>query len=119
MPWWGWLIAGAALLATELLVIDAQFYLVFLGVSAAAVGLFGLAGIGLPEWAEWLIFAGLAIVTMLAFRERLYVRVRARASPVPERLTLGDRVLIPTRLEPGPVDPGRLWRVVVDRAQYR
>ena len=29
------------------------------------------------------------------------MRVRARASPVPERLTLGDRVLIPTRLEPG------------------
>lgn len=31
MPWWGWLIAGAALLASELLLIDAQFYLVFLG----------------------------------------------------------------------------------------
>ena len=43
MPWWGWFVLAAALLAVELFVIDAQFYLVFLGVSAALVGLLGLA----------------------------------------------------------------------------
>ena len=101
MPWWGWLVIGMALLATEMFVLDAQFYLVFLGVSAALVGLLGLAGVALPEWAQWLTFAALALITMVSFRERVYGLVRRRTGVVEERLSLGDRVLIPTRLEPG------------------
>jgi membrane protein implicated in regulation of membrane protease activity len=101
MPWWGWLVMAAALLAVELFVIDAQFYLVFLGVSAALVGLIGLADNTIPAWEQWLAFAGLSIVTMLAFRDRVYQLVRKRTGHVEERLTLGDRVVIPVRLEPG------------------
>jgi inner membrane protein len=101
MPWWGWLVMAAALLAVELFVIDAQFYLVFLGVSAAIVGLIGLADGTMPAWEQWLAFAGLAIVTMLAFRDRVYQLVRKRTGHVEQRLTLGDRVVIPVRLEPG------------------
>jgi inner membrane protein len=101
MPWWGWLVAGAVLLGVEMFVIDAQFYLVFLGISAALVGLIGLAGVGMPEWAEWLVFAALALITMVSFRRRVYQFVRGRTGAVEERLTLGDRVVIPTRLEPG------------------
>jgi membrane protein implicated in regulation of membrane protease activity len=82
-------------------VIDAQFYLVFLGASAAVVGLLGLAGVGMPEWAEWLTFAALAIVAMVAFRRRVYELVRRQQEPVQERVTAGDRVVVPTRLEPG------------------
>jgi membrane protein implicated in regulation of membrane protease activity len=103
MPWWGWLVLGAVLLGAEMFVLDAQFYLVFLGVSAALVGLFGLVGIDLPEAGEWLIFAIFAIVTMLAFRRRLYQLVRNRTGKVDERLTLGDRVTVPVRLEPGQI----------------
>ncbi|HEY5558374.1 MAG TPA: NfeD family protein, partial [Steroidobacteraceae bacterium] len=58
-------------------------------------------GIQLPEWAQWLIFSGLAIVAMLAFRRRLYQMVRGRSGQVDERLTVGDRVVIASRLEPG------------------
>ena len=101
MPWWGWLIAGIGLLGVEMFVIDAQFYLVFLGASAALVGLLGLAGIGMPEWAEWLTFAVLALVAMMAFRRRVYELVRRQQAPVQERVTTGDRVVVPTRLEPG------------------
>ena len=51
MPWWGWLVMAAALLAVELFVIDAQFYLVFLGVSAAVVGLMVTLGSTIvPAW---------------------------------------------------------------------
>jgi len=100
MPWWGWLVAGAILLAVELFVLDAQFYLVFLGVSAALVGLLGLAGVNFPEWAQWLIFAALALITMVSFRQRMYQLVRGRTGLVEERLTLGDRVTVPVRLEP-------------------
>lgn len=101
MPWWGWLVAGAALLAAEMFVLDAQFYLVFLGISAAIVGLMGLAGFGLPEWVQWLVFAALALITMVSFRRRVYELVRGRTGIVEQRLTLGDHVVIPTRLEPG------------------
>lgn len=101
MPWWGWLVMAAMLLAVELFVIDAQFYLVFLGVSAALVGLIGLADGGMPAWEQWLAFAGLSIVTMLAFRDRVYQLVRKRTGHVDQRLTLGDHVVIPVRLEPG------------------
>lgn len=100
MPWWGWLVVGAILLAVEMFVLDAQFYLVFLGVSAAIVGLLGLAGLDLPAWAQWLMFAILAVAAMVSFRKRVYELVRGRTGHVEERLTVGDRVTVPVRLEP-------------------
>lgn len=101
MPWWGWLVFGVALLGVEMFVIDAQFYLVFLGVSATIVGLAGLAGIDTPVWAQWFAFAVLSLVTMFGFRRRIYELVRSRAGHVQERVTSGDRVMVPLRLEPG------------------
>ena len=91
MPWWGWLVMAAMLLAFELFVIDAQFYLVFLGVSAALVGLISLVDGSILPWQQWLAFAGLSIATMLAFRDRVYQLVRKRTGHVAQPLTLGDR----------------------------
>ena len=101
MAWWAWLVLGIGLLGVEMFVIDAQFYLVFIGLSAAIVGLVGLAGVELPVWAQWLVFSSLAIVAMLGFRRRLYEMLRGSAGKVDERLTVGDRVVIAARLEPG------------------
>ncbi len=101
MPWWGWLVLGAVLLASEMFLLDAQFYLVFLGVSAALVGLFGWAGIDLPEWGEWLAFGAFSLVTMVAFRQRVYQLVRGRTGFVEERVMPGDRVVVPTLLAVG------------------
>jgi hypothetical protein len=101
MAWWAWLVLGIGLLGVEMFVIDAQFYLVFIGLSAAVVGLLGLAGISLADWAQWLIFSGLAIIAMLTFRRRLYEMLRGGVGQVDERLTVGDRVVIAARLEPG------------------
>lgn len=101
MPWFGWFVLAAALLSVELFVIDAQFYLVFLGVSAALVGLLDLADATMVAWQQWLAFAVLALVTMVAFRERVYLLVRSRTGHVEQPLTLGDRVVIPVRLDPG------------------
>ena len=101
MPLWGWLVLAAALLSIELFVIDAQFYLVFLGFSAALVGLFGLTTDILPAWQQWLLFAVLSVAAMVAFRERVYQLVRKRTGHVEQPLTLGDRIVIPERLEPG------------------
>jgi len=95
------MVLGIGLLGVEMFVIDAQFYLVFIGLSAAIVGLLGLFGVDLPNWAQWLVFSGLAVAAMLGFRRRLYELVRNRSGHVEERLTVGDRVLVPARLEPG------------------
>ena len=37
---------------------------------------------------------------MVSFRQRLYMMVRGRTGHVEQRLTLGDRVTVPVRLEP-------------------
>jgi len=99
--WWGWLVLGFGLLAVEMFVIDAEFYLVFLGASATIVGLLALIGVPLPQWAQWLLFAALAIVSMVGFRRRVYTLVRGNAAPVQQRVTAGDKVVVPTLLEPG------------------
>lgn len=102
MPWWGWVVLGAGLLSVEMFLIDAQFYLVFLGVSAAVVGILGLAGIAMPDWLQWLVFGALALVAVVGFRRRLYQRLRGGAhGAVQDRITVGDTVVIPVRLEPG------------------
>ncbi len=101
MPWWGWLVLGIGLLSIEMFVIDAEFYLVFLGAAATLVGLLGLAGVPIPDWAQWLLFAVLSILAMVSFRGRVYARLRGKHGHVPERVTSGDKVVVPTRLEPG------------------
>jgi inner membrane protein len=101
MPWWAWMVLGIGLLGVEMFVIDAQFYLVFIGLSAAIVGLLGLVGVDLPDWSQWLAFSVLAVVAMVGFRRRVYEMLRGSAGHVDERLTIGDRVVVDSKLEPG------------------
>ena len=75
MTWWSWMVLGALLLAAELFAIDAQFYLVFLGVSAVLVGLTSLFGIVMPEWAQWTMFAVLSLISFVTFRKALYEKI--------------------------------------------
>ena len=100
MTWWSWMIFGAVLLGAELFAIDAQFYLVFLGVSAALVGLAGLAGLAMPEWAQWLAFAILALVFMFTFRQSLYKKLRAGAQGFSNSLS-GESIKIAVNIAPG------------------
>jgi len=81
MSWWGWVIAGAILLGAELTFVNAQFYLVFIGSAAILTGL-ATAALPLPEWLQWALFALLAIVSMVAFRSRIYRRFRGPAPAV-------------------------------------
>ena len=79
MTWWSWMILGAVLLGAELFAIDAQFYLVFLGVSAFLVGLASMFGIVMPEWAQWMAFATLSLILFFTFRKSLYEKIRGGA----------------------------------------
>ena len=100
MVWWGWLVIGVLLLGAELFIIEADFFLVFLGVAAIITGLLGFAMPGLPEWVQWLIFSGLALVSMVFFRKRVY-RLLRRDVPDMANDMLLEHLTLPVGL---PVD---------------
>jgi membrane protein implicated in regulation of membrane protease activity len=100
MQWWAWIAVGAILLGSELTVVNAQFYLVFVGASALVVGVLALAGAATADWLQWLIFAALAVTSMLAFRRRIYERM-GRALPAMRGGPAGEIVTLPTNLPPG------------------
>lgn len=117
MPWWGWMIFGAFLLGSELLGVDAGFYLVFIGLAAMFTGLLEVIGVDLEPWVQWLTFAVMALVLMVFFRKKLYQKLRGdgigyNVGPA------GEFVEIPQTLQPG--DDARLsyrgtdWTVVND-----
>lgn len=100
MTWWGWMILGAILFGTELFAIEAQFYLVFLGLSAFLVGVLGAVGIVMPEWAQWIAFAALALTSMFTFRKTLYEKIRGKTPGFRDPLE-GESVTVTNNLEPG------------------
>ena len=87
MLWWQWMVFGAILLGAEMFAIDAQFYLVFLGISAALVGLAGLFGINMELWVQWTVFAVLSLVFMFTFRKQLYEKIRGNVEGFKENLS--------------------------------
>ncbi len=100
MQWWAWIAIGAILLGSELTLVNAQFYLVFLGVSAFTVGLLAILGVLGAGYLQWLVFAVLAVVSMLAFRKQVYERMR-HAYPAVKEGPAGETVTLPTALPPG------------------
>ena len=100
MEWWAWIAVGAVLLGSELAFVDAQFYLVFVGASAFAVGMLQLTGLAMPVWLQWLIFAALAVSSLVIFRQRIYDRMRRKLPPV-KGGPAGEIVTLPADLPPG------------------
>jgi membrane protein implicated in regulation of membrane protease activity len=91
---------GAILLGSEMTLVNAQFYLVFIGSAALIVGLMDLAGLHAADWLQWTIFALLATVSMVAFRRRVYERMRGHL-PAVSSVPKGEVVIMPTALQPG------------------
>ena len=100
MTWWAWMILGAFLAGAELLAIDAQFYLIFLGLSAGIVGLLSWAGIVNPEWVQWLTFAALSLLSMFTFRKAIYMQIRGGAPGFNNGIA-GEYLVVPDELAPG------------------
>ena len=100
MEWWAWIAVGAILLGSELGFVDAQFYLVFVGGSALVVGFLDLGGLLPAVWMQWLLFALLAVFSMVTFRRRIYERMR-RKLPAMKQGPAGETVVLPAELQPG------------------
>ena len=86
MTWWGWMILGALLFGAEMFAVDAQFYLVFLGLSALIVGVADLVGVTMSESTQWITFAVLSLVSMFTFRKSLYEKIRGNTPGFREML---------------------------------
>jgi len=104
MMWWGWMILGAIFMGMEMFAVEAQFYLIFLGISALLVGALGMVGIAIPEWGQWIAFAALALISVFTFRKSLYEKMRGQAPGFRDPLE-GESVTVTDSLEPG--DAGR------------
>src|SRR5262245_23925377 len=68
--WWHWLAVGLIFVALEL-ASSGGFYIVFFGVSAIAIALLDLVGLGGPVWLQLVLFAVLAVGSLLFFRNPL------------------------------------------------
>jgi membrane protein implicated in regulation of membrane protease activity len=100
MPWWGWIALATLLLGAEMTLIDAEFYLVFIGVSALLVGMADLLGPAVPAWGEFLIFAALAGGSMIYFRQRVYTLVRGNTKDI-ETVPIGEMISVDTNIAAG------------------
>lgn len=117
MPWWGWMIIGALMLGSELLGVEAAFYLVFIGIAAMITGLVELAGADLELWMQWILFSVIAVILMVLFRKKLYAKLRGSGVGY-QTGPAGEVVTVEEALAPG--QSGRMsyrgtrWTVVND-----
>lgn len=100
MPWWGWMVLGLFFLGSELLVVDAAFYLVFIGFAAIVVGALVGVGIAFEPAMQWLLFSGIALFAMIVFRKRLYEKLRGTGPEYGDGLA-GSKITLDRPLAPG------------------
>lgn len=115
MEWWYWVILGAVLFGAEIFAIEAQFYLVFIGLSAILVGLLGWTGLDLPVWGQWATFGALSLTSMFSFRKTLYEKVHGNQPGYPEGMA-GSYLTLDSPIEAGQTGRvsfrGTKWTVV-------
>ena len=96
MSWWMWVLLGVVLLAVEIVTPGGLFAL-FFGASAILVG--GLVALGVEaRWLQWLLFAGLGVVLVVALRRRL--RSRGSGDPAVDGL-VGELAIPQEDIAPG------------------
>lgn len=100
MPWWAWIVVGLVLLGAELFAVDAQFYLIFIGIGAVIVGIIGFAGPELPSWVPWILFAVLSLSSMFTIRKKLYDSLRGRAVGIANS-AVGSHISVTEDVAPG------------------
>lgn len=105
MAWGSWMILGLVLIVGELLT-PGGFFLLFFGLGAMVVS--GLVGLGLtePAWLQWLIFALLSPVLLLALRTRLLAMTQPPAGRDDRSSVVGGVVTAVGGIAPGAIGQG-------------
>ena len=94
MIWWYWMLLGLVLLGIEM-VTPGGFYILFFGLAALIVGSLAGLGIAQTDWFQWLLFSGLAILSLLVFRGPLLAALQKRDKNLPAVDTLAGESAIP------------------------
>lgn len=94
MIWWYWMLLGLVLLGIEM-VTPGGFYILFFGLAALIVGSLAALGIAQTDWFQWLLFSGLAILSLLVFRGPLLAALQKRDKNLPAVDTLAGESAIP------------------------
>ena len=101
MIWWYWMLAGLVLLGAEM-VTPGGFYILFFGLAALIVGSLTGLGIAQAEWLQWLLFSGLAILSLLVFRGPLLAWIKTQDKEMPTVDSMMGESAIPIEdLAPG------------------
>ena len=94
MIWWYWMLLGLVLLGIEM-VTPGGFYILFFGLAALIVGSLAGLGIAQTDWFQWLLFSGLAILSLLVFRGPLLAALQKRDKNLPAVDTLAGESAFP------------------------
>jgi inner membrane protein len=76
MVWWAWIILGIVCMAIEVHFTH-DFSLFCVGASAFVVAAVTAFTHGAPHWSQWILFAGLSVIILLALRKPLLGRFQA------------------------------------------
>jgi membrane protein implicated in regulation of membrane protease activity len=104
MAWWVWIVLGGVLLVAEVF-LPTDFFLVFFGVAAFILGILGLTLPPLSPVIQWLLYAALSVISLLAFRRRLQRRF-AHKQDVTVDAIVGQAAVAQDAIAPG--DRGRV-----------
>jgi membrane protein implicated in regulation of membrane protease activity len=94
MTWWYWLLLGLLLSGAEMMT-PGGFYILFFGLAALVVGAIAWLELVTGESAQWLLFSGIAIASLLVFRGPLLARMKASEVKHPDVDSMVGEVAIP------------------------
>jgi membrane protein implicated in regulation of membrane protease activity len=94
MVWWYWMFLGLVLLGVEMIT-PGGFYILFFGLAALIVGSLTGLGFAQAEWLQWLLFSGLAILSLLVFRGPLLAWINGQEKNLPAVDSLAGESAIP------------------------
>lgn len=99
MIWWYWIFLGLALAGAEMLS-PGGFYLLFFGIASIIVG--ALAGLEVvtAAWLQWLLFSGLAVLSLLLLRGPLLRMTQSRPAQEMDSM-VGETAVLREDLPPG------------------
>lgn len=106
MIWWYWIFLGLALAGAEMLS-PGGFYLLFFGIASIIVG--ALAGLEVvtAAWLQWLLFSGLAVLSLLLLRGPLLRMAESRPAQEMDSMA-GETAVLMEDLQPGHIGKAEL-----------
>lgn len=94
MIWWYWLLLGLLLLGAEMMT-PGGFYILFFGLAALVVGAIAALDLVQGNSAQWLLFSGIAVVSLLVFRGPLLARINSGEKNNPDVSSMVGEIAIP------------------------